>query len=542
MARIVILDNLSEDGLKLLDEAPGIEYEIITGLAGEELRKTLAEFDGAICRSGVTITAESLEGNTRLKAIARAGVGTNNIDKVAATRIGAVVMNTPGGNTISTAEQTIALMLAMSRNLAPAYQSLIEGRWDRKKFMGTQLADKTLGIIGLGRIGQAVAQRAKALEMRLIGYDPLISSSMAQSLGIELVDSPRDMLHEVDYLTVHTPLTDETRGLIGAEEIKMIKKGARLINCARGGIYDEEAMVEGLKSGQLAGVALDVYPSEPCTDSPLFGMDGVLCSPHLGASTEEAQTNVAVEAAQLLIDFFTKGIIKQSVNVSPLDPETIETMRGSLDLAHRLGLFFAGIENLKPKSIRLGFKGEIAEQDTGLLSSAFAAGLLQNAMEVDVTIINAVALLKERKISLDETRSSETSVFSSLIQVDIESEERTITVAGTLFGNNMPRLVQFGDCRLESYLDGNLLIFHHQDRPGVIGRVGNIFGKYEVNIAQMTVGRTCEEPGGKAVGILSLDAVPSKEAIEEVFASDGVESGFVVKLPPAGELPSWLAQ
>ena len=542
MARIVILDNLSEDGLKLLEEAPGIEYEIHTGLAGDELKKTLAEFDGAICRSGVTITAESLEGNTRMKAIARAGVGTNNIDKDAATRIGAVVMNTPGGNTISTAEQAIALMMAMSRNLAPAYQSLIEGRWDRKKFMGTQLAGKTLGIIGLGRIGQAVAQRAKALEMRLIGYDPLISNSLALSLGIELVDAPRDMLADVDYLTVHTPLTDETRGLIGKEEIKMIKKGARLINCARGGIFEEEAMVEGLESGQLAGVALDVYPSEPCTENPIFGMPGVLCSPHLGASTEEAQTNVAVEAAQLLIDFFTKGIIKQSVNVSPLDPETISSMRGSLDLAYRLGLFFAGIEHLKPTAIRLGYKGEVAQQDTGLLTSAFSAGLLQNAMEADVSIINAVALLEERKITLDETRSSETGVFNSLIQVEIETETKSISVAGTLFGNNMPRLVQFGDCRLESYLDGNLLVFDHQDRPGVIGRVGNIFGTHNVNIAQMTVGRPTDEPGGLAVGILSLDAVPSKKSIEDVFASEGVEGGFVVQLPAAGELPSWLAK
>ena len=286
MPKIVVLDNLSQDGLDLLESAGNIEYEVRIGLNGEELRRTLAEFDGAICRSGVKITAEALQGNRRLKAIARAGVGTDNIDKEAATRLGIVVMNTPGGNTVSTAEHTIALMLALSRNVAPAYQSLIENRWDRKKYMGTQLAGKTLGIVGLGRIGQAVATRALAMEMRVLGYDPYLSTQRAKELHIETCGSAREMLPHVDYLTVHTPLTDETRNLISTEQIKAMRPGVRLINCARGGIYDEEALAEGLKSGHLGGVALDVYAAEPCTDSPLFGMPGALCTPHLGASTE----------------------------------------------------------------------------------------------------------------------------------------------------------------------------------------------------------------------------------------------------------------
>ncbi|MGW8257608.1 MAG: hydroxyacid dehydrogenase, partial [Thermoguttaceae bacterium] len=258
MVRIVVLDNLSKDGLDLLESACNLEVVVKTGLKGDELRETLMEFDGAICRSGVKITAEVMEGNTRLKAIARAGVGVDNIDTKAATRHGIVVMNTPGGNTLSTAEHTLALMFAMSRNIAPAYQSLIEGRWDRKKFMGTQLAGKTLGIIGLGRIGQAVATRARALEMHILGYDPFLPPTRAKELGVETVHSARDMLPLVDYLTVHTPLNNETKNLIGPQEVAMLKKGARLINCARGGIFDESALLEGLKTGQIAGVALDV--------------------------------------------------------------------------------------------------------------------------------------------------------------------------------------------------------------------------------------------------------------------------------------------
>src|SRR3972149_2889520 len=293
MVRIIVLDNLSEEGLGLLRSARSIECEVRTGLEGEELRKALLQFDGAICRSGGEITGDVLVGNRRLKAIARAGVGTDNIDKEAATRLGIVVMNTPGGNTLSTAEHTIALMLAMSRNLHPAYQSLLEGRWDRKQHTGTQLAGKALGIVGLGRIGQAVATRALAVEMCGLAYAPFLSAQRAKELGIQACDSVRQMLPEVDYLTVHTPLTEATRNLIGHEEIRLMRPGARLINCARGGIFNTDALVEGLKSGHLAGVALDVYDSEPCTASPLFGMPGGLCTPPPGASTEEEQTHGA---------------------------------------------------------------------------------------------------------------------------------------------------------------------------------------------------------------------------------------------------------
>lgn len=281
---IVVLDNLADEGLQILESTDGIEFEVHTGLAGQALHDVLNRFDGAVCRSGVKIDADSLQGNTRLKGITRAGVGTDNIDKQAATRLGIVVMNTPGGNTVSTAEQTFALMLGLSRNIAPAYASLLDGKWDRKKFKGHQLLGKTLGVVGLGRIGQEVASRAQAFGMKVLGFDPYLSDQQMEQLGLKPVKTVDDLLPEIDYLTVHTPLTEETKGLIGKQQVARIKPGARLINCARGGIYDEEALADGLKSGQLGGVALDVYSSEPCTDSPLFGMPGVLCTPHLGAA------------------------------------------------------------------------------------------------------------------------------------------------------------------------------------------------------------------------------------------------------------------
>jgi len=537
--RVIVLDNLSQDGLDLLESAGNIEYEVRTGLKGEALRAALSESDGAICRSGVRITGDVLEGNRRLKAIVRAGVGTDNIDKQAATRMGIVVMNTPGANTISTAEHAITLMLALSRNVHPAYQGLIEGRWDRKRYMGTQLAGKTLGIIGLGRVGQAVATRALAMQMQVLGYDPFLSEQRAKELRIQSCASARDMLPHVDYLTVHTPLNDETRNLIGAEEIRMMRPGVRLINCARGGIFHTEALVEGLASGHLGGVALDVYVSEPCTDSPLFGMPGVLCTPHLGASTEEAQAHVAVEAAELIIDFFTTGAIKQSVNISPLDSKTLESLRGYLNVAYRLGLLLAQVNRSPPTTCRLRYQGEVAKEDCRLLSAAFAAGLLEHAMESEVNIVNAEFLLRERGIEVFEQRSSDVGDFSSIITAEVVTRQRTAVASGTLFGN-MPRLVRKGDFPLECRLDGILMLMTHYDVPGVIGAVGSVFGRHRVNIGDMSVGRGESKPGGAAVGALTLDSLPPAEAVAEILALETIKEVWFVRLPPANQLPAWM--
>lgn len=538
MPSVIVLDKLAQEGLDMLEAAPGITYEVKTGLKGDELREALAQFDGAICRSGVKITPESLEGNTRLKAIVRAGVGTDNIDKPAATRAGIVVMNTPAGNTLSTAEQTIALMLALARNLAPAYQSLIEGRWDRGKFMGTQVAGKTLGVIGLGRIGLAVAARAQGLEMKILGFDPFMTEERASKLGIELVPTVDELLPQVDYLTVHTPLTDETRNLIDMAQLDVIKPGARLVNCARGGIYNEAALVAGLESGKLAGVALDVYPDEPCTDSPLFGMPGVVCTPHLGASTEEAQTNVATEAVELVTAFLTTGEIKHAVNVTALDPKTLEALRGYLDVAYRLGRLAAGLQPSGIKSCHLMYRGEICGHDTKLLTSAFSAGLLEGAMDESINLVNAAMMLGDRGIEVVQESNSEMGAFRASMTVEITSADSKRSLSGTLFGQEMARLVAVDGQRLEAFLDGSMLVFHHKDVPGIIGSVGTTFGEHGVNIAQMAVGR--DKPGGEAVGVLNLDGEPSTEAIAAVVALPNITSAMAVNLPKAGELPGWL--
>jgi len=540
MAKVIVLDPLAAEGLQLLEAAPGIEYEVRTGLKDEALREALAQFDGAICRSGVKISGDALAGNRRLKAIVRAGVGTDNIDKAVATRHGIVVMNTPAGNTISTAEHTFAMMLALSRKIAPAWQSLREGRWDRNAYMGAQLADKTLGIVGLGRIGQEVARRALAFGMRVLGFDPFLAAERAAELGIEPVESVRDLLPRVDYLTVHTPLTPETRHLIGREEIASMRPGVRLINCARGGIFDEQALAEGLASGRVAGVALDVFEEEPCTRHPLFEMPGVLCTPHLGASTEEAQTQVAVEAVQLLVNFLHTGEVRHAVNMAAIDPKTLQALRGYLDVAYRLGLLLAQWQPGTLKSCRLSYRGEVAEKDTGLLTSAFCAGLVERALATEVNIVNAQLILRERGIEVLAQSRADRGAFSSSVTAEVTADSGSLAAGGTLFGSHMPRLIRLGAYRLEAYLDGVLLIFTHKDVPGIIGAVGTIFGNHQVNIAQMAVGRGRAEPGGDAIGVLNLDARPPQAAIDEVLRHPHIVSAVVIDLPASGEFPPWL--
>ena len=539
MPRIVILDPLSEAGLKLL-RAAGLEVEERPGLKGDQLRQALLEADGAICRSGVKITRDVLEGNSRLKVIVRAGVGVDNIDLEAATRRGIVVMNTPGGNTISTAEHTLALMFALARKICPAYRSLQEGRWERSRYMGTQLYGKVLGVVGLGRVGQAVAERAKALGMRVIGYDPFVSAAKAREWGVELFPNLRDLLPQVDFLTVHVPLTEQTRGMIGRAELALMKRGARIINCARGGIVDEAALLEALESGQLGGVALDVFEKEPCTSSPLFGREDVVCTPHLGASTEEAQEQVAVEAAELVVDYFTQGVVRQAVNSVALDAELLRELGGYLNVAYRLGLLLAQIQGEGISRCRIRYQGEVARRETRLLTAAFAAGLLEQAMDEPVNLVNAEWLLRQRGVELFEERSGEVREFSSLITAEVESREQTSVAAGTLFGTS-PRLVRKRNFYLDAPLEGILLLFEHRDVPGVIGHIGTVFGRHQVNIAGMSVGRQWDRPGGPAVGVLCLDSFPPAEAIREILAHEAMSWAKIVRLPPRNQLPSFLA-
>ena len=540
-SRVIVLDNIAAEGLAKLEAADNIDFDVKTGLTGEELKAELANYDGAVCRSGVKITAESLEGNNTLKAIVRAGVGTDNIDKPASTRLGIVVMNTPAGNTVSTAEHTMALLLGLSRNVAPAMESLKAGRWDRKKFQGSQVSGKTLGVVGLGRIGQEVAARAKAFGMTVIGYDPFLAGERAKKLGIIKVEQVHDLLPDVDYLTVHTPLTTETTNLISHEEIKLLKKGARLINCARGGIYDNQALIAGLESGHLGGVALDVYPDEPCTDNPLFQMENVLCTPHLGASTDEAQVEVAIEAVNLLISYLSTGEIRSAVNTISLDPKTLNKLRHHLDVAHRLGMLLSQWHGGGIDHCALEFQGELAEIDSRPLVSAFCAGLIGH-ISSEANIINAEMLCRERGIEIVRTANPEHSTFSSIISASVSGDGVKRSASGTLFGKNMPRLVKLDDYQTETFLDGNLMIFGHSDVPGIIGYVGNLLGEEGVNIGQMAVGRySNKSDDSRAIGVLNMDSTANESVLQRITQNESIQSADIIKLPAIKELPDWLS-
>ncbi|MFG0255828.1 MAG: phosphoglycerate dehydrogenase [Rhodopirellula sp. JB053] len=540
MHRILVLDDIAQEGLDLLEATDGIEYEIRTKLKGEELRQSLNEFDGAILRSGVKITPESLEGNTRMRALVRAGVGTDNIDKPAATRRGIVVMNTPAGNTVSTAEHTFAMMLALSRNIAPAHQSLVEGRWDRKAYMGTQVAGKTIGIVGMGRIGREVASRARAFDMTVVAYDPFLTDDQAESLNVKRVETVDEMLPMIDYLTVHTPLTPETKGLIGMDQLDKVKPGLRVINVARGGIYDHDALVKGLETGKLGGVALDVYENEPCTDSPLFKMPGTCCTPHLGASTEEAQTQVAVEGIHLLINYLKTGEIRHSVNVASLDTKTLEELRSYLNIAHRLGLLVNQWHGGGIDHVRLLYRGAVAGKDTRVLNNAFCAGLLERVVE-DANVINSEMLLRERGIELTVEHNSDQGAFTSSITVEVSGSGKSVSAGAAVLGHEMPRLILLDGYRLESFLDGRLFVFSHKDVPGIIGSVGTIFGNSGINIAQMAVGREGNAAGGDAIGVLSLDGDVPESVMKELMSIDAITQAKIIELPAAGELPAWMS-
>jgi D-3-phosphoglycerate dehydrogenase len=447
-------------------------------------------------------------------------------------------MNTPGGNTVSTAEQTITLLMALARHVPAADASIRAGKWERGKFVGCQLAGKTLGVVGLGRVGREVARRAAGLDMKSLGFDPFVAAAGAAQIGIEVAPGLDALLPRCDFLTVHTPLTDETRGLIGARELALLPRGARVLNCARGGIIDETALAEALTSGHLAGAALDVFVQEPPpADHPLLKLPNVVVTPHLGASTVEAQLSVAKEAAQLLIDFLTRGVVGFAVNMTAIDRSELDELRLYVDMARRLGLLHAQMCQGPIQRAELHFRGDVARKPTRLITAAFAAGLLETRLDQAVNVVNAPILAAERGIEIAERTSSQKGDFSTLLAIDVTTDKKTYTAAGTLFGNQFLRLVQLGPYHLDAYMDGVLLLFTHRDVPGLIGFIGTIFGKHQVNIAQMTVGR--QLPGGEAIAVLNLDSPPPEDALKEVRAHPQISSVSVVKLPPAGQMPPW---
>lgn len=546
--RVLITDKLSKAGLKVLEASPELEIVNLSGaepkLTPEQVRQELFNADAIIIRSETKLTAAILDGQTRVKVIARAGVGVDNVDLEAATRQGIIVMNTPAGNTTSTAELAFAMMIALARNIPQASSVMKAGGWDRSKFTGTQLAGKTLAVIGLGRIGLTLAKRALAFEMQVVGYDPLLSEDRAREFGITLYRDVDQIVDKCDFLSVHTPLTPETTGLLNAERLARMKKGARLINCARGGIIDEDALADAIESGHIGGAALDVFVEEPpAKDHRLRKLDKVITTPHLGASTAEAQEAVAVEAAEIITAFLVNNEVRHAINMVPISGAEMRDVKSFLDLGYRLGLLqkqmlaqrfkCAGI-----KEARITYRGEVAKRKTKLITSAFVAGLISAGVEEPANIINADVVARERGIQIVESTSDQAGDFASLMSTTLVTDNGQFEVSGTIFGNEFLRLVRLDGFQLEAYLDSHLLIFRHQDKPGLIGFIGSVLGKHGVNISNMALGRS--KFGGDAVAVLNLDSSPSDAARAEIESHPNVTGVDIVRLPAAGEALPWL--
>ena len=524
--KVLISDKLAPEAAEKLTAVEGIEVDNSPGLETEELKAHLADAEALIIRSATKVTAELLEHAPKLRFIARAGVGVDNVDIPAASRRGIIVMNTPGGNTLSTAEHTLALLLALSRNVYPACRSLKDGQWDRKSFMGTQLAGKTIGVVGLGRIGLEVAKRAAAFGMTVLGHDPYITPERAKQHKITLVEALDEIYTKADYITVHVPVTDETRGMIAGPQFAVMKDGVKLINCARGGIIDEAALAEAIAAGKVAGAALDVYTAEPPTDRTLVEMPQVLCTPHLGASTEEAQLNVAIEAAELIADALLHGRIRNAVNVPAIDPAEAKVLEPYAVLARCLGLFETQCLRRVPSQVEITYAGEAADLNTRIVSAHLLAGLLDPVLEQDTNYINAPYLAQERGIRVTESTTPHCADFATLVTLGVTVDGEEHQVAATLAGKGEPRIVLIDGYRVEALTRGTLVVLFAEDKPGLIGSVGGLLGERGINIAAMTFGR--KEAGGAAITVLNLDDRLDDEALEAIRTAPHVHTAHAV--------------
>jgi D-3-phosphoglycerate dehydrogenase len=528
MIKILITDKLAQEGIDLLKGIDGVEPVVKTGISPDELVRIIGDYDGLIVRSGTKVTADVLANPGKLRSIARAGVGVDNIDVAEATKKGILVMNTPGGNTLSAAEHTMALMLSLSRNVVPACNSLKGGAWDRKKYMGNQLNNKVLGVIGLGRIGMAVVKMALGFNMKVLGYEPFAVPKDADSLGIEIVDDLERVYSEADYISVHVPRNEKTLNMISAEQLKMMKPTARLVNCARGGIINEDDLYDALEAGTIAGAALDVYPKEPPENTRFEKIAKCLVTPHLGASTEEAQIEVAVEAAQILVDALKGGPIKNALNAPSVSASVPAVVSHYAELAERIGAVLSTIAAGRIKSVRVEYRGAIAEKGIELVTTSFSIGLLQPHFDAPVNMVNVPILAKERGISIDETKNTDIKDVASSFAATVETDKITRMIRGTVFGENLLRIIEIDGFNIEVTPKGTLLVIFNDDKPGVIGAVGTICGKHAINISTMGVGQKIDE--GKAVLAVSLDKQPNEEAVKDLGKLEFVNEIYVCKL------------
>lgn len=525
-AKVLVLDGLSDEGVAIL-RSSGFDVDVKPPQKPDELAAIIGNYDALVVRSGTKVGAEALAKADRLKVIGRAGVGVDNIDQAAATEKGIVVMNTPGGNTISTCEHTFALMMALCRNIPAADASMQAGRWDRKKFMGAELCGKTLGVVGVGRIGGALAKRAMAFEMKVIAFDPIMTQLKADALGVELV-SIDELIERADFISIHAPKSEKTNNMLRAEHFKRMKPNCRIVNCARGGIVNEQDLAEALKNKTIAGAALDVYTSEPFENNPFIGLDNIVMTPHLAASTDEAQLTVAVDIAHQIADYLNTGAIVNAVNVPSIDAEARAALQPLLFLAERLGQFQSAYSKGRPVEVEIEYSGDLGVSDTYPITTAILAGFLKPMVE-GVNMVSAPGQMKARGITSAEKRSGAPSDYAFEIGVKVTTDLGEHVVKGTLFHKNDPRICSIDGMRVDAKPSGHMLVCINEDVPLVCGRVCTVIGESGVNIANLTLGRAAK--GGNALIVLNLDQQPSDATLDQIRQSPHVKHVGLVVLP-----------
>jgi D-3-phosphoglycerate dehydrogenase len=510
--KVLISDNISPKSIEILQNS-GIEVSVKTGLTHDELKNCIGEYHGLIIRSATKVTADIIDKAKNLKVIGRAGSGLDNVDRAAATKKGIVVMNTPGGNTITTAEHTIALMVSLARMIPQATISMKSGKWEKKKFMGVELYNKTLGIIGIGNIGSQVAKRMQAFSMSVIAYDPFLSEEKAETMGVEKV-SLEDLFRRSDFITIHTPLTPETKYLINKDTIKIMKPGVRMINCARGGIICEKDLYDALMEGKVAGAALDVFEKEPPGNNLLLALDNVITTPHLGASTKEAQENVAIAVAEQIVDYLIFNTIRNAVNFPSIPSDQVARLQPYINLAEKLGGFSSQIFEGGVTEITIEYHGDASGINTAPVSIAAVKGFLTPILEETVNFVNALVIAKERGIEVRETKTMDEGDYQSMVAIRLKAKDKESYVAGTLFSKKDPRIVMIDKFKVEIIPEGELLFMFNNDKPGVIGNIGKLLGKNNINIARMHFGR--EAPGGIAISVVTIDTPASPQIIDKI--------------------------
>lgn len=516
MVKVLISDKMSPLATEVFENR-GIEVDVKTGLDKDELASIIGDYDGIAIRSASKLTEKVLRDVGNLKVIGRAGIGVDNVDLTAATQAGVVVMNTPFGNAITTAEHAITLMLSLAREIPAANASTQAGKWEKSRFMGVEIMGKTLGVIGAGNIGAIVCDRAHGLKMKVIAYDPFLTEERAEKMCVEKVDLDT-LLTRADFISLHTPLTDQTHNIIDAAAIAKTKPGVRIVNCARGGLVDELALKAAIESGHVAGAALDVYIDEPAKENPLFGMEQVICTPHLGASTVEAQEKVAVQVAEQMADYLLTGAVTNALNMASVTAEEAPVLRPYMALAEQLGAFAGQATQHAIKEIEITFEGDVAGLNTKPLTSIVLKGLLGPLFQ-GVNMVNAPVIAEERNIKILETRSETAGDYHALITVTVTTEKQRRAVVGTLF-NNEPRLVAIKGIRIDAKLGANMLYVANNDKPGLIGKMGTLLGDAGVNIATFNLGRA--DQGGEAIALIEIDGQPPAEVLSSLQALENV--------------------